>query len=815
MNLNDAHMAAFTPENITPRDLERICMILNKAYASSPGQIQNLPHPAVEPAQEMALNITSTPQHTAQVIDIRSPETDFAPPMPSDPPHFKFPTGDIDDKLTKSVKLANVIGNKSSDLECFYHEILGSISRFYAKLQSDQLLMNESFHESLNTISIISSITRTFDTKADHGYREPNPEYNLSQVFKDSAPDDQIKNKLEQIKIDYESKNFDGLSSYCTEELCMARFKETIEKTIFNLVPILKEKLSLYTSKLNEFYTKLQKLGPLGKNNNKALSEFLQMIPPFEIVSNFKDDMSIEKIKLTLQSEYKHLNPDMMLRVDTEISNVDSMISEQASILKSLKQQLVTLNHQLYPIDDLQYIARIPNDENLSIMQSISNLQRDVERLTQLQNERRETQSKLINEIEEILSMLYDHSSKQSEYKVKLRSLKVNFYEKNLTELKQLLNTLQIEKKANISKFIFAAREKIVSLWDQLMYDEQSRSYFNDFHIQDESLLTEECLDIHNKYISQLEEEICTLSPFLSEISKLNDILSIKSKYDLLISDKDRFKSRNFRQSLKDETRWKKNIDTNLPPTVQLLSVMINEWETKAGRCFCVDGQEFKVKLEQLNAPYQRNKASRFSSNKTSSKPSAQPSTKRSASTKRTFSQTDDVGTKTPTPASIQNSVIKRKRLSDLSNPFESTKSSPNKQLPALQSSSKLQYSNAKLLSPSKLISPIRRKSQSPLKSSRIPIMNNKFTSPNFDIYQPNNKGNQSVEILTDLDLEKYEQEEQVMEDKENIKPSVSSVPLTQASRDFGKLCNDTKIMPKTPQRIPKSDLSVLDTETF
>lgn len=723
--------------------------------------------------------------------------------------HFKIPSNEIISHLESIQRLSSIIGNKSNDLENWYAKISSFFDSFENQLKIDKEVMNGSFVKSLESISIISSITSKF-TNNSSGSPSSDNDIHISQILNESS-DTSVTLKLQQLIIDYKSKCFTKLEDYCSDNSTMSQLSNTIDKTIIKLIPVLNTKLNDFTNKLNQYYSKLGLLSDSFETDLqdfKINSNFTNMIPPFELVKknlNETSNMNIYDIKMTLESEYRYLTPELLNQVDLEISRLNEVILQRCQLLKSIQFKLVKLNHLLYENGEMGFMESISSNfkDNDSILKNvginmkvINKYESQLEKLIQLKAERELKQVELKSSIIEIWTMLNPSKSKVNQIEIKLRPM-MKLYDSCISQMSAMLSSLEIEKRLNIGKFINGTRSKIAKCWDKLMYDEDSRCQFIDFYIQEEPLLTEECLKIHNEYLSKLQSELSELEPMLDMVDKLNSILEMKSELDAAQKNPSRLLKQNSFKVLRREELVRKKIDSELPTTITNLRETISQWEVSSNRKFIVDGREYMSKLIDIedSLPKRRSFIRPFSATS-----SAQSSARKSVSS--ITGKRSNNGLKTPTPRSTttypQQSVIKRRSLSDFTDPFQSSKRQKleTSRTPLLSISGASKRSNTPVVSPSRIRSPVR-KSRIPSKSSdsvgQLDFLS-RAKSPSVGIYKSKSSPvRKEAEVLSDLEIENDED----LIDKENVKP-----PMVQPM----KMKFNTNEM---------FNLSAIDSETF
>lgn len=731
---------------------------------------------------------------------------------------FKIPTADLIAHFESIQKMHSIIGSNTNELEEWYAKVNSLLESYENRLRADKEAMNESFVKSLESISIISSITSKFTSSGTSPKAES--DIHISQILNESS-DTSVTLKLQQLIIDYKSQSFTKLEDYCSDNSTMTQLSTTIERTIVKLIPVLNTKLNDFTGKLNQYYTKLELLGGQIDTNVDEFDvneSFTRMIPPFELVQmNLKNSshMDIHNIKLTLQSEYRNLTPGLMAQTDVEISKLNEVILRRCQQLKAIHANILKLNHMLYESGEAEYIDSVTSDykDNNSILKSIgvntnviNRHERQLEMLTNEKSEREARQADLKKNIIEIWSMLNSSKSNVNEIEIKLRPM-MNLYSSCLKQMAAVLEKLEDEKRLNIGKFISSTRSRIVECWNKLMYDEDLRCQFVDFYIQEDSLLNEECLKIHNEYLANLERELAELEPLLAKVGKLDEIMDMKAELEMAQKNPSRLLKQNSFKVLRREELVRKKIETELPNAVMELKSLVNEWEIKSRRKFIVDGKQYLTRLTEIeqSLPKRRTFINSFSATSSAQSSARKPAPQATGKRKPSHSQT--IGMKTPTPRSTslnsQQSIIKRRNISDFTDPFRSAKRpSPKRQkldtgrVPLLSISSASRRSEATpVVSPSRIQSPVRR-SRIPMKSDSgigdLDFTSKLGPSP-VEIYQSKSSPvRKEAELLSDLEIENDDD----LLDKENVKPV--AVPM--------KMKFNTNEM---------FNLSAMDAETF
>jgi hypothetical protein len=704
--------------------------------------------------------------------------------------NFNIPIENIVSNLNEIQNLVLILGNKDKKFKNWYDSLNSLLNNFKSELISDKEKINNDFIKSLETITKIFSITSKFS---------PIEKINESVL----TP------TIRKMIIDYNSNNFQNLDYYCNENLSMFTLNNDIDENLIKLIPVLSNQLLNFNKQLKKFYNLYELVDDYEFNDNS----FLNNLPTKNDINLFNEINKATDIKILLQTNFNKINPILIDQLNIEIKNLNDYINSKLYDLKILINKVIDLNHQLFKNNENDYLnlPNFINDNNLllskiGIKSSIfNNYNLIYNNLIEIKLKRENLLNNYLIKVENLWSILRSNSNSNSNEIQNFLKLNKNLFTDSLLNFKNLLNQLEIEKLNNIKKFIKISREKIKSFWDILMYDENSRLKFNDFYINDENLFNENLLNSHSLELERLRNETESIKPLLNLISKLNLLIDEKKQLDQSSKDPKRLLQRNSFKILKEEERTRNKLQKQLPSIINELKLNITQFENENQRKFQLNNEPYIEKLieiEELLLHKKRNNRSNFNSPNFNL---ISGSTKKKLINKSNNSS--NIKSKNLTTPS--NSIIRRRDLSQMTNPFLSSDPTPLKS----QKISTLTPTSSKILSTpqSAFIGSNNIKAKSPIKtlnynastkiikSLQSPNVQHQFTTKQRTI----TTNRSPMGILSSSKLNRYNNNNNINLDNNNgneyksfIKtnksmPSSSSIPVEELSDSMLDYSND------------------------
>lgn len=564
---------------------------------------------------------------------------------------FELPIDNIIKKLNEIQNLVLLLGNKDKKLKNWYTSLISISDNFILDLTSDKEKINNEFVKSLETITKIFSITSRFSP---------------IETINESVLTPTIRNLI----MDFNSNTFSSLENYCSDNLSMYTLNKDVEENLIRLIPILSQQLLTFSKQLKKFYALYEKVD----DYEKIDQSFLAKIPTKSDIGLFNEINEATDIKSILETNFSQINPDLIRQLEIETKRLNQYIIEKANHLKTLIIEVTNLNHELFREGDEHYL-QLPHFLNdvesiishvgikSSIFSEYGNILND---LQNLKAKREKILDDYLIQVEQLWSILRPNSN---EIQFFLKQNK-NLYVDSLRNFENLMNELENEKLANIKKFIRISRDKIQGFWDILMYDDESRSKYTDFFIEDEQLFDENLLDSHSAELERLRKESECLKPLLNLISQLNELVEEKKQLIEASKDSARLLKRNAFEILKHEERTRNKLSKRLPAIISELREALNKFETENGRVFKLNGETYSQNLDEIEdfcTHSRRSHRSSFNSPTVSSlsrNSSSKPSKRKST-------------IKAKNLATPSHSIIRKRDPSQMTNPFLSKEPTP------------------------------------------------------------------------------------------------------------------------------------------
>lgn len=573
---------------------------------------------------------------------------------------FNLPVDNIIQKINDIQNLVSLLGNKNKKLEIWYNSLISIFDNFINDLNNDRKKMSLEFVKSLETITKIFSITSKFSP---------------IETINESVLTPSIRNLI----MDFNSNSFTNLENYCNDSLSMYTLNKDVEENLTRLIPILSQQLLTFNKQLKKFYS----IYELVDDYDQVDQNFLNQIPTKQDITLFGEINEATNIKQILQTNFSEINPSLISQLDNEIETLNQFILERLKSLKELIMNVVTINNELFTINDDEFM-KVPSfiNNNELIISKIgvkSNVFNEYEQqLLELQkekNKRQQCKKEYLQNVEQLWSILRPQSDEIQNF-LKINN---NLFKSSLENFENLLDELNQEKLTNIKKFIQISREKISGFWEILMYDDESRFKFKEFFINDTHLFDEELLNIHSNELEKLRKETENLKPLLNLISQLNVLIEEKKQLDESSKDPSRLLKRNSFKILKQEEKTRDKLAKRFPLVISEIKQKIKNFEAETGRLFKLNGESYINTLEEIeNLCTHSRKPVRSSVNSPASTSRNRNNSSRNTSRSSSMKRSNKVIKPRPM-ATPSNSVIRKRDLSELTNPFLSKNSSPLK----------------------------------------------------------------------------------------------------------------------------------------
>lgn len=596
---------------------------------------------------------------------------------------FQIPIHTITEKIDDIQKLVHLLGNNDNNLSLqrFYSSLCSTIDDYNLELLKRKDLMNNDFIKSLETITKIFQITSKFS-----------PIENVNESV--------LTPTIRRMIMDYNSNIFKSLEAYCiNNETSMLTLNNDIEENLIRLIPVLSNQLLTFNKQLKKFYS----LYELVDDYTLIDQSFLDTLPTKEDINLFNEINKATDIKIILQTNFNKINPFLIDQLNSEIKNLDDYINLKITSLKSLIQEVVDLNHQLFTQKEQGFISLPPFINNNELLLAKTGIKSDAfdyyeDKLQELKDLKVERESMLdgyMSKTEQLWSILRPNSTEIQSF------LKTNhnLHLESLKNFESLLNELEVEKLKNIKTFILSSREKIEGFWKVLMYDEESKHRFQDFFVNDPQKFDEQMLTSHSNELERLKNESELLKPLLMLISQLDDLIAEKLELDKSLKDPSRLLKRNSFQILKQEERTQRKLQRGFPQIITEIRSKIEEFQTVHNRIFKLNGEPYLEKLQEIENSFHFGKRKNFRSTPSSIQKRKVPNkvTKSKITQKNNF----------VTPS---RSIIRKLDPDQMTNPFLSHEPTPlrvNSKTPTSILGSKFNFSSPNTLAQDKR-SPLR-----------------------------------------------------------------------------------------------------------
>lgn len=573
---------------------------------------------------------------------------------------FIIPIDDIVAKLNEVQDLTSILGNQGKKLKSFNNSLLVSLNNFINDLISEKDKINNEFIKSLETITKIFSITSKFS-----------PIESINESVLTPA--------IRKMILDYNSNIFNNIQDYCneSENLSMSVLNNDIDENLIRLIPVLSQQLLNFNKQLKKFYN----LYDLVDDYTFSDPTFKDNLPTREDMNLFNEINKATDIKQILQTNFNKINPSLIDQLDIEIKNLHNYVNSKISELKNIIKSVVKLNHELFKQSEKEYmnLPNFLNDNDLIILRigikstAFNDYKLIYDDLNCLKNERETLLNSYLAKVEQLWSILRPNSNEIQNF---LKSNK-NLFTSSLNNFEKLLNELEVEKVSNIKKFIKTSREKINGYWNILMYDDESKLKFSDYYILDDRLFDEELLNSHTFELARLRNECESMKPLLNLISKLNSL--IDERKILLESTKDskRLLQKNSFQILREEERIRNKLNKQLPQVINELRVNIIKFENDNDRIFQLNGVPYIETLKEIEESLLPKKRVRSTFN--SPRPILVTSSAPIRDSNRSNDRSTGRVTKPKKLVTPSRSVIRKRNLEEISNPFISRDPTPSK----------------------------------------------------------------------------------------------------------------------------------------
>jgi len=208
-------------------------------------------------------------------------------------------------------------------------------------------------------------------------------------------------------------------------------------------------------------------------------------------------------------------------------------------------------------------------------------------RVSELHVEKRRRKTRLQEmglEIAKLWEKLRVPEDEQMTFTESVRGLGIDTLKKGETEL-QRLHAIKTEM---IGQLIEEARQGIKELWDQIDAEEEYRSSFQAFCVNDENAFDDNLLEAHEAYLGKLHNRYEQRKPILRLIERREGIVKERMEYENLQKDPERLKQRSgaLARQLLEEEKMARRIKRELPKLTNALKEKLTEWKERHSEDF-------------------------------------------------------------------------------------------------------------------------------------------------------------------------------------------------------------------------------------
>ncbi|GME75018.1 unnamed protein product [Ambrosiozyma monospora] len=498
---------------------------------------------------------TPSPQHQQQQI-VQQQETPESMKSVSkeNKSENKYTIQSTMESLAKLDKLDLLIGSKTLNLDECLSSINGTISHFQDQLEHRLKELDEKFECLLNTNTKIVDYLKVYDSKHDFT----------------------VTSKLQNLISLYKQSENPKLSLCCSSPDTMTLLTEELESSTDELRTLLRKHAQELAFKLKGFYKLLDRV-----DDYKNLP-FLSTIPTREEVEQYCKFDIIFDITEFSKTNFSDLTETLICSLDQETEKLESQLKEKfqtlAHMIKDIRDTAAFLEIDLSTFDlKLSFYdanGPVPEDVDLS-EKSLASYKNALVHLKKIQCERETKLNSYMDQVQQLWTVLRPNSSEIQEFLKVNRNLRT----KSLANFERLLSELQVEKRANLSKFIAGCRERIASYWSTLSYTEEERATFKEFYIRDQEQYDEELLELHNKEVEKLRRDVQDLEPILEQMSVLKDLLDDNEKLVQSSKNSKRLLDKNYLAILKEEERLRNRFNKKFPKVLDELSSSVTKYQ--------------------------------------------------------------------------------------------------------------------------------------------------------------------------------------------------------------------------------------------
>ena len=150
------------------------------------------------------------------------------------------------------------------------------------------------------------------------------------------------------------------------------------------------------------------------------------------------------------------------------------------------------------------------------------------------------------------------------------------------------LDRLRSLKAAQLGTLIDEARDTICALWKEVHHPLEQQQAFRREYMATDKIPTDELLEQHEEYISELQRRLEQMRPIVRQIERREDIVRERQEYEELQKDPDRLKQRGaaLTRQLLEEEKMARRIKKDLPRLTELLDVTLRQWKVEHGEDF-------------------------------------------------------------------------------------------------------------------------------------------------------------------------------------------------------------------------------------
>lgn len=205
------------------------------------------------------------------------------------------------------------------------------------------------------------------------------------------------------------------------------------------------------------------------------------------------------------------------------------------------------------------------------------------------------------------------------------------------------------KEKAHIAKYVSKVRAELVNLWDLCKYGESQRKKFTAFYSR---TYTEDLLTLHELEVDKVGKYYETNKVIFNLLEERENLWTKMKELEHRANNPDRLNNRG--GQLLAEEKERKVIQRKLPKIEAQLHNLVDEYETRHGESFCVNG----VSLEEFLAESWANRDIERETKKNARKEAKDKGAKKASATKRTPTASTSSRIQTPLCTSTKRKLV-------------------------------------------------------------------------------------------------------------------------------------------------------------